>query len=71
MNTVRSVITVFILLLIGTTIAGWVWAADLPMDKSIGSRVILTISALFGIVGLVAIWLPSTASRLQSPPTHE
>jgi hypothetical protein len=57
MNTIRIAITIFILVLVVLSVAGWVWTGShQPAAQSLASRVVLSIGALAGIVGLVKIW---------------
>ncbi len=57
MNAIRIVISLFILSLLVLSVAGWIWAGGQPTPQAmIGSRVALTVSALAGVVGLVAVW---------------
>jgi hypothetical protein len=59
MNVVRSVISFFILVLIAVSVAGWIWAGGQPSPRAMmGSRVALAVSAVAGVVGLVAVWRP-------------
>ena len=57
MNAIRVVITLFVVLLIATSVAGWVWTGHhQPLAQSVASRLVLGISLVAGLVGLVAIW---------------
>ena len=57
MNAIRIAITIFILVLVVLSVAGWVWTGShQPAAQSLASRIVLTIGALAGIVGLVKIW---------------
>lgn len=59
MTVVRLAISVFIVLLIAVSVAGWVWTGgNQPPDQWVASRVVLALSALAGALGLVAIWRP-------------
>jgi hypothetical protein len=59
MNIVRTVISMFLLLLIGIAASGWLWAGrNLPAAQATGGRVVLTLCICAGIVGLVALWRP-------------
>jgi hypothetical protein len=59
MNIVRTVISMFLLVLIGISTSGWLWAGrNLPAPQAIAGRVVLTLCILAGIVGLVALWRP-------------
>lgn len=56
MNLVRSVISLFLLILLGLCIAGWVWAGGQPSPKMEGARFVLALSGL-GAVGCgVLLW---------------
>jgi hypothetical protein len=64
MNSIRVLMSVFILILITLSVAGWIWAGGQPSPQSMGSRVALTAGALAGVMGLVAIWrAPQTDSE--------
>ena len=57
MTGIRLTITVFLLALMSAAAMGWMWAgANQPPAGAMASRVVLTISALAGVVALVAIW---------------
>jgi hypothetical protein len=57
LNIVRIVISLFILVLIGVSVVGWVWTgAHQSTSQSEASRVVLTLGILAGIVGLVTLW---------------
>jgi hypothetical protein len=57
MNAVRIVISLFILVLIGVSVVGWVWTGHhQSASESEASRVVLTLAALAGVAGLVALW---------------
>lgn len=57
MNALRIAISLFILLLLVACVAGWVWTGEhQPAPQSTASHIVLGLSALAGIVGLVAIW---------------
>ena len=57
MNIVRLVISLFILVLIGVSVVGWVWTgAHQSASQSAASRVVLTLGVLAGVIGLVALW---------------
>jgi hypothetical protein len=57
MNAVRIAISLFILVLIGISVVGWVWTGDhQSTTQSEASRVVLTLAALAGVAGLVALW---------------
>jgi hypothetical protein len=57
MNIVRIVTSVFILVLIGVSVLGWVWTGThQSASQSEASRVVLTLGVLAGVAGLVALW---------------
>ncbi len=57
MNAIRLAASFFILVLIGLSAMGWVWAgAHQPPDQVLAGRTVLALSALAGVVGLVALW---------------
>jgi hypothetical protein len=57
MNLVRMAITLFVVILIVVSIAGWLWTGTHQSpSQATASRVVLTIGILTGIAGLVAIW---------------
>jgi hypothetical protein len=57
MTGIRVAISLFILILLIAVVAGWVWTGShQPPAQSLASRVVLTVAALVGVVGLVKIW---------------
>lgn len=56
MNAVRSVISVFLLALIGVVIAGWIWAGGQPSPKLEGARFVLALCGLMSAGALVLLW---------------
>lgn len=57
MNLVRMAISLFVLLLITASVAGWIWTGiHQPASQSVASRVVLTLGILAGVIGLAAIW---------------
>ncbi|TWU06214.1 hypothetical protein Pla52n_19340 [Stieleria varia] len=66
MNLVRSLITVFLIALFASAVAGWIWAGGQPSPKMEGSRVVLAICALSSIGCFVLIW---RAKPGESQPT--
>ena len=56
MNLVRSVISVFLLLLLGLSVAGWIWAGGQPSPKMEGARFVLTLCGLASIGCLGLLW---------------
>lgn len=62
MNVVRTVISVFMLILLVLCVAGWMWADALPSPKMEGARFVL---ALCGLMSVGSVWLVWTASQPQ------
>jgi hypothetical protein len=57
MHAVRITISLFILVLIGVSVLGWVWTGHhQSASQSEASRLVLTLAALAGVAGLVALW---------------
>jgi hypothetical protein len=56
MKAVRSVMTVFMLIIISLAILGWRWSAILPSPKWEAARVVLALIALSAAGGLWLIW---------------
>jgi hypothetical protein len=56
MNLVRSVISIFLLVLLGLSIAGWIWAGGQPSPKMEGARVVLAICGVSAIGALGLLW---------------
>jgi hypothetical protein len=57
MNVVRIVISLFILVLIAVSAAGWIWTGShQPPLESEASRVVLTLGIVAGVAGLAALW---------------
>ena len=57
MHVVRITISLFILVLIGVSVVGWVWTGHhQSASQSEASRLVLTLAALAGVAGLVALW---------------
>lgn len=56
MNLIRSVMSVFLVILLAVSIAGWIWAGNQPPEKLniTGARIVLTLG---GLAGLVCLWL--------------
>jgi predicted acyltransferase len=55
-NTIRSLMSLFLLLVIGAVIAGWNWAPHLPEAKAIAGRIVLSLSGLMALTALFLIW---------------
>ncbi len=62
MNLVRSVISVFVVALVGVSIAGWVWAGAQPSPNREGARVVLAICGIASIGCLWMLWREKEAS---------
>jgi len=59
MNTVRLAISLFIVLLIIVSLAGWAWTAGhLVASQALAGRGVLALGMLAGVIGLVALWRP-------------
>jgi hypothetical protein len=59
MNTVRIAISLFILVLLGTSTAGWIWTArHQSAPQANASHVVLALASLAGVAGLIALWRP-------------
>lgn len=56
MNLIRSVISVFLVILLGVSIAGWVWAGGQPSPKQEGARFVLALCGASAIGGLALLW---------------
>jgi len=54
---IRLAASLFILVLIGLSALGWVWAGThQPPDQALAGRTVLALGAIAGVVGLVALW---------------
>jgi hypothetical protein len=54
---IRVAASFFILLLIALSTMGWIWAGrHHPPDQVLAARTVLTLGALTGLAGLVALW---------------
>ncbi|MCA9125025.1 MAG: hypothetical protein KDB11_32845 [Planctomycetales bacterium] len=56
MNLIRSIISVFMVLLLAVSVAGWVWAGGQPSPKMEGARLVLALCGLTSIGGLGLLW---------------
>lgn len=56
MNLVRSVISVFLLILLAVSVAGWIWAGGQPSPKLEGARFVLALCGLASIGCLGLLW---------------
>jgi hypothetical protein len=54
---IRLSASIFILILIGLAAMGWIWTGThQPPAQAIAARFVLVLTALAGVVGLVALW---------------
>jgi hypothetical protein len=59
MNIIRIAISLFIVVLLVISAAGWIWTGrNQPRPQSDASHIVLTLGALAGVAGLVALWRP-------------
>lgn len=65
MNLVRTVISIFVIVLFLISIAGWVWAGGQPSPKMEGSRVVLAVCGLSSLGCLWLLW--SAKDRTMEP----
>lgn len=56
MNLVRTVITIFMLVLLALCVAGWIWAQELPSPKMEGARLVLALCGFMSVGTLGLIW---------------
>jgi hypothetical protein len=57
MNLIRSVMSVFLLIVLGLAVAGWVWAGEQPTTYvSTGGRVAVSLCGLAAVGALGLIW---------------
>lgn len=54
MNLIRSILSVFLVILVGISVSGWIWAGGLPSGKMEGARFVLM---LCGLSSLGCLWL--------------
>jgi hypothetical protein len=56
-NAIRVAASLFILVLIGLSAMGWMWTGThQPPAQAVAGRIVLALSALAGVVGLIALW---------------
>jgi hypothetical protein len=61
MNIIRLSISAFILVVIALAVRGWMWTgAHQAPAQSAGSRLVLGLCIVAGIIGLTALWRPRT-----------
>ena len=57
MTPIRLAISLFIVVLIVVSLAGWTWTgAHLVGSQALAGRVVLALGMLAGAIGLVALW---------------
>jgi hypothetical protein len=56
MNFIRSIISVFLLLLFAVSIAGWIWAGGQPSPRMEGARFVLALCGLSSVGALGLLW---------------
>lgn len=57
MTVVRILISLFVVLLIAVSIAGWVWTTShQPPPQALASRIVLGAGIIAGVAGLAMIW---------------
>lgn len=57
MNTIRIAISLFILILVATFAAGWIWTgAHQQSSQSAASHIVLALGIAASLAGLTAIW---------------
>ncbi|WP_158262564.1 MULTISPECIES: hypothetical protein [Pirellulaceae] len=55
--------TIFLITVVGISIAGWIWAGDLPVAKLTGARVVLALCALMAAGAIAMIWNERTPEQ--------
>lgn len=64
MHLIRSVISLFILLLLVSVVAGWRWTTShQPASQANASHLVLGASAAAGVFGLAVIWMRKQDGR--------
>jgi hypothetical protein len=64
MTGVRIAISVFVLALLTITALGWVWTGrHQPPAQALASHIVLGISAIFGVIALIAVWRANPPRR--------
>lgn len=56
MNAVRSVMTVFMSIIVWLSFIGWRWAGSLPSPKLEAARTVLVLIGLAAVGGMWLIW---------------
>lgn len=62
MNLIRSIISVFLVILFVLSVAGWIWAGGQPSPKLEGARLVLALCGLSSIGGLALLWSAKAAA---------
>lgn len=69
MTLVRILVTLFVAAILAAAAAGWVWTGQhQPPAGAMASRVVLSISAIAGLVALIAVWRPNSWGT--NTPSH-
>jgi len=59
MNIIRIAMSLFVVVLIAVSVAGWIWTgANQPPSQSVAARTVLGVGIVAGIAGLAALWRP-------------
>ncbi len=76
MNLIRSIMSVFLLALLGLSVAGWIWAGGQPTPKMEGARLVLAICGLSSIGCMWLLWAAKpgrvgdeVAGQMQNAPS--
>lgn len=56
MNLIRSIISIFLLILLAVSVAGWAWAGGLPTTKMEGARFALALCGLASVGAIGLLW---------------
>lgn len=56
MNTIRSIMTVFLLAVLSSALLGWYWVGQLPAAKMQAARVVLTLASLAAFFAITILW---------------
>lgn len=67
MNTVRSIVSVFLITLLVLAAAGWNWAGSQPAPTSTGARIALGLCGLMAVGSLAVLW----STKRRSPTAGE
>jgi hypothetical protein len=64
MKVVRAAISLFILVVIGLAVAGWIWTGGhQAASAAAASRIVLSVAIITGLVGLRSLWRHPEGSR--------